>query len=299
MFKPAMATVFLLVGVLGPAVPTHADAAARAGAAASGMQSTGLVTMAPTPAATATQPPDARRQLEGPIDVAAGPLAVKASAVVVAETARESRIATPVFPELEDNARRRHLRVDKNNARGFAEVRTVVLNLAPQGPVPLVEAATVRSAAVARCQGNQALFDTDFDVRELKVLGRATSSNVVDQPIGAGPDPQLLISVKQGEAGRLPSGGVFMNGVRVTIPALDVDIVLARAEATMPTPCGAGGSVAEPTRLGRPLVAKRQTTPGTGGSPVLLPLGVAMAVLGSALHIVNRRAGRGPGGGPA
>lgn len=241
---PTIARVIVIaaVGWLAPAAAAHADPAVTSSATAAGMQATGLLSVAPAPAVTAMHPGEARRQADGSKDENAGPVGVRATLAVVAEASLESSVGTPHFPELADNARRRHGREDTNNARGFAEARGVALTVSPGGRAPVVEAESVRATAVARCQGNQAIFDTDFHIAGLKVLGRETAMDTLNQPIPAGTDP-VSVTVRQGEAGRLPSGGVFMNGLHVTIPALDVDVVLARSEARMPTPCGTGKGV--------------------------------------------------------
>lgn len=295
MSTPSIARVFILitaVAVLTPAPAAHADPAATTSATATGMQSAGRLSVAPTPTVTATHPGEARRQADGVKEEAAGPVAVRATMAVVAEARLESSIGTPVFPELQDNARRRHNREHMNNARAFVEARSVALTVSSPVPTTVVEATSVQAAAVARCQDNQAIFDTDFQLTGLKVLGQDASLDRLNQPIQAGLDPPLSISVKPGEAGKLPSGGIFMNGLHITIPALDVDLVVARSEARMPTPCGTGRTVEEPTRLGTPVPTGRTTLASTGGARPLAVLGSGLAVLAFALVAVNRRARR-------
>jgi hypothetical protein len=247
----AMVVVALLLqaaAMVGPA-PAHADDAVSSSATATGLQATGLLSLPPTPTITATQPPDSGERRDTLLSLALPPLALSTSLTVVTEASRASQIPTPVFPELGDNALRRHVPERETNARAFSRANglSLVLNtpdnvLQALLPGPLLSASAVEAVAIARCVDNQALFDTDFNVSDLRVLGQQTALDQVLLPLLSRLDVPGAISIKQGEAGPLPGGGVFINGLHISIPSLNVDIVVARSEVRMPTPCGIEGA---------------------------------------------------------
>lgn len=71
-------------------------------------------------------------------------------------------------------------------------------------------------------------------------------------PVLAGLELDGVISVKQGEAGPLPGGGIFINALHIVIPLLGVDLIVGRSEARMPTPCAAGGETEAMERASPP-----------------------------------------------
>ena len=301
--------------VVAPATPASADPATTSSATATGVQATGLLAVPPTPTITAGQPPDSGELRRAVLELPVPPLALSASLVVVAEASRESRIGTPVFPELQSNALRRHVAEAETNARAFARAQGLALVLDPSPALPLdlltqtlVSATAVETVAVARCVDGRALFDTDFNVAGLKLLGQDAGLDALLLPLLSALNLPGAISVVQGEAGRLPSGdGIFINGLHVSIPALNVDLVVARSEARMPTPCQVAesqveASQVEPTQAEAsqvevaaeltPVLAASAEAPqlaASGGSvPLVVPVGMVLA--GLALARLRRAA---------
>ncbi|HWC10948.1 MAG TPA: hypothetical protein VG455_06980, partial [Acidimicrobiales bacterium] len=117
--RAAIVATGMLLALVARAAPAPADAAAAASATATGLSATGPVPLPPTPTVTAEQPPDSGERRQVPVDLGLPPLAVTATLAVVAEASRESRVATPAFPELMDNALRRHVPEAAVNARAF------------------------------------------------------------------------------------------------------------------------------------------------------------------------------------
>ena len=296
----AVVATGMLLALVARAAPAPADAAATAGATATGLSATGAVPIPPTPTVTAEQPPDSGERRQVPVDLGLPPLAVTATLAVVAEASRESRVATPAFPELMDNALRRHVPEAATNARAFTRAEGLGILLdGPQDPVQspltqtLVSATAVESSAIARCVGDQALFDTDYRVVGLKVLGQDLGLEALLAPVLAGLDVDGVISVKQGEAGPLPGGGIFINALHIVIPLLGVDLIVGRSEARMPTPCAAGGE-AEAVEQASPRVsfaAARGVTrlAATGGRSGLFQWGTVAIGAGLALRVGSRR----------
>lgn len=308
---------FLVVAVveigalLSAAVPAHAEAAVASSATAVGLVSTGLLPLPPNPTITASQPPDSGEMRQALIDLAVPPLALTGTSTVVAEASRESRIPTPAFPDLKPNALRRHLPVGETNARSFARTEGLALvSTAPQAlpldllTTTLVSASAVESAAIARCVDGQALFDTDFNVSGLKVLGQDLGLDALLLPVLTALSLPDAISVIPGEAGRLPDGnGVFINGLHISIPVLNVDLVIARSEARMPAQCAPGPALEVASESEQPALATLQAEAPpldvpqfvapqlavSGGSPPLV-IPFAMVLSGLALRRLCRQA---------
>jgi hypothetical protein len=307
---------FLVVAILetgallAAAVPAHAETAAASSATAVGLVSTGLLPLPPTPTITASQPPDSGEMRQALVDLPVPPLALTGTSTVVTEASRESRIPTPAFPDLKPNALRRHVPVSETNARAFARTEGLALvSTAPQAlpldllVTTLVTATAVESVAVARCVDGQALFDTDFNVSGLKVLGQDLGLDALLLPVLTGLNMPGAISVIPGEAGRLPDGsGVFINGLHISIPVLNVDIVIARSEARMPAQCSPSAPADVASESEQPALATLQTDAPqldvaqvgapqlavSGGSlPLAIPVGMILS--GLALRRCCRR----------
>ncbi|HWC12374.1 MAG TPA: choice-of-anchor P family protein, partial [Acidimicrobiales bacterium] len=169
----------------------------------------------------------------------------------------------------------------------------------PQDPVQsplsqtLVSATAVESSAIARCVGDQALFDTDYSIVGLKVLGQDVGLEALLAPVVAGLDLDGIVSVKQGEAGPLPGGGIFVNALHIVIPLLGVDLIVGRSEARMPTPCAAGTEAEAVGQASPPasVVAGGAVTPlaATGRRSRLFHWGVAAIGAGLALRLSSRQ----------
>jgi hypothetical protein len=253
----------------------------------------------PTPSVAVSQPPDTSRTLGDnvnavlPLDLQG--LAVTGVVVAVGDAHRADDIVpalTAPVGEFSDA-----VTLTGVNSRGLARATTVnlvgnipLLDLLA-GPVAeqgLVSAGAVQAEAVAKCVNNQPVFDTGYNIVDLRVAGAEIPLNdVVATLLQTLSLPGLVEPPIIGETGTLPDGGVFVNALRIRVPLLGADIIVGHAEAGMPANCGIAPPAppAPPTGPG-PIapVADLGTLAATGGDFSMTPL-IAMAMLGGALGI--------------
>ena len=304
----------VLIGAFAAAValsaigPASAEPARTSSAGAFGLQAIVLGTqlVAPTPVVAVSQPPDTGRTLGGnvnatlPVDLAG--LAVTGVVTAVGEAHRADDIVpaltTPVG-QFSDA-----VTVTGVNARGLARAENLnLLGNIPltdviAGPVaeqPLLSAGSVQAEAVAKCVNNQAVFDTGFNIVDLRLAGAELALNDLVATLLAALNLPGVITVAQGETGPLPDGGVFINALRVRVPLLQADIIVGHAEARMPANCGIAppapptgpGPIAPVASVSAPaasVAAPLGNLAATGGDFSVTPL-LAMAMLGGALGV--------------
>ncbi|HEX2186314.1 MAG TPA: choice-of-anchor P family protein, partial [Chloroflexota bacterium] len=185
-----------------------------------------------------------------------------------------------------------------SNARGYAATENLGLLFTVAGAAsqPLIGARLIEAEAVARCVGGRAVFDTGSNLAAVTVGGNPVNLDGIINPIlnlvTPGGPLAPVVTVIPNETGTLPGGGVFINALRITIPLLNVNIVVSHAEARMPTPCGVAG----PPRPGNPggdVGVGGVDLPRTGSDDrFVLPLSLGLLATAVALRHLNRRARR-------
>lgn len=292
-FLAAAFTTAIAVSAIGPA---SAEPARTSRASAYGLQATVLGTqlVPPTPASAVSQPPDSGLTLNGnvnavlPVDAAG--LAVTGVVVAVAEAHRADDIQPALTTSL--GAGSDPVTLTGVNSRGLARAE----NLTLVGNIPLIDllagpvaeqgllsAGSVQAEAVAKCVNGQPVFDTGFNIVDLRLAGGDIPLNELVSTLLGVLNVPGVISVVQGETGRLPDGGVFINALRVSVPLLQADIIVGHAEAAMPANCGIAPPP-PPTPTGPGPVAPVGSLAATGGDFSVTPL-VAMALLGAAFSM--------------
>jgi hypothetical protein len=298
--RKVLTTVFATAVALSAAAPASAEPASSSSASAYGAQVTVLGTqlVPPTPSVAVSQPPDTGRTLNGninttlPVDLQG--VAVTGVVVAVGEAHRADDIVPALTTSL--GAGSDPVTLTGVNSRGLARAE----NLNILGNIPLtdllagavvsqglVSAGSVQAEAVAKCVNNQPVFDTGYNIVDLKVAGTDIPLNSLLAPILDALDLPGVVTVTLGETGTLPGGGVFINALRISVPLLQADIIVGHAEASMPANCGIAPPAppAPPTGPGDIApVANLGTLAATGGDFSMTPF-VAMAMLGGALGI--------------
>jgi len=302
--RKVLIAAFATAVALSAAGPVSADPAQTSGASAYGVQATvlGAQLVPPTPAVTVSQPPDTGLTLNDnvnatlPVDLQG--LAVTGVVVAVGEAHR----ADDIIPALTANLGQFSDAVALTgvNARGLARAE----NLSLVGNIPLVNllggqvsqqgllnVGSVQAEATAKCVNNQPVFDTGYNIVDLRLAGSGPNAIPLNDAVGtllSVLNVPGVISVVQGETGVLPGGGVFINALRVTVPLLGAEIIVGHAEARMPANCGIAAP-APPTGPGpiapiAQVAAPAGNLAATGGDFSVTPL-VAMAMLGGALGV--------------
>jgi len=301
--RKVLTTAFAMAVALSATGSAWAEPASTSSAAAYGLQATVLGTqlVPPTPSVAVSQPPDTGLTLgdnvETTLPVDLQGLAVTGAVVAVGEAHRADDIVpalTAPVGQFSDA-----VTLTGVNSRGLARAE----NLTLVGNIPLIgvlagqvsqqsllSVGSVQAEAVAKCVNNQPVFDTGYNVVDLRLAGSGPGdiplNDLVATLLGLLNVPGV-ITVVQGETGTLPGGGVFINALRISVPLLDADIIVGHAEAAMPANCGIAPPAppAPPTGPG-PIapVADLGTLAATGGDFSMTPL-VAMALLGAALGI--------------
>ena len=300
--RKVLTAAFAMAVALSATGPAWADPARTSSAAAYGLQATVLGTqlVPPTPVVAVSQPPDPGRTLGENIN-ATLPVDLQGLAVTGVVTAvGEAHRADDIVPALTSPVGQFSDAVTLTgvNSRGLARAEN--LNLV--GNIPLIDllagqvaqqgllsAGSVQAEAVAKCVNNQPVFDTGFNIVDLRVAGTQIPLNDLVASLLRALNLPGVINVVQGETGVLPDGGVFINALHVTVPLLQADIIIGHAEARMPANCGIAPP-APPTGPGpiAPVSAQVAAPLGnlaaTGGDFSMTPL-IAMAMLGGALGV--------------
>ncbi|MCA1705486.1 MAG: hypothetical protein LC808_20405 [Actinobacteria bacterium] len=298
--RKVLTTVFATAVALSAIGPAWAEPASSSSAAAYGISARVLGTqlVPPTPSVAVSQPPDTGLTLNGnvnstvPLDLQG--LAVAGVVVAVGEAHR----ADDIVPALTTNlgAGSDAVTLTGVNARGLARAENLnlvgniqLLQLLGGAVVSqgLVSAGSVQAEAVAKCVNNQPVFDTGYNVVDLKVAGTDIPLNSLLAPLLAALNLPGVVTVTLGEKGDLPGGGVFINALHISVPLLQADIIVGHAEAGMPANCGIAPPAppAPPTGPGDIApIADLGNLAATGGDFSVTPL-VAMALLGAALGI--------------
>lgn len=300
--RKVLTAAFATAVALSATGPAWADPARTSSAAAFGLQATVLGTqlVPPTPVVAVSQPPDTGRTLGENVN-ATLPVDLQGLAVTGVVTAvGEAHRADDIVPALTRPVGQFSDAVTLTgvNSRGLARAEN--LNLV--GNIPLIDilagqvaqqgllsAGSVQAEAVAKCVNNQPVFDTGFNIVDLRVAGAEIPLNDLVASLLRALNLPGVITVVQGETGVLPDGGVFINALHVTVPLLQADIIVGHAEARMPADCGIAPP-APPTGPGPVAPVSPQVAAplgnlaATGGDFSMTPL-VAMAMLGGALGV--------------
>lgn len=296
--RKVLTAALAMAVVVSAAGPASAEPARTSSAAAFGLAAAVLGTelVPPTPAVAVSQPPDTDLTLgdnvEATLPVDLPGLAVAGAVVAVGEAHQADDIQPALTVRVGENSDA----VDLTgvNSRGLASVTRLSL----LGNIPLLDVLTtslvaeqdllsaglIQAEAVAKCVDNQPVFDTGYNVVDLKLAGADVGGIPLNDLVATLLQTLNLpgvIEVVLGETGTLPEGGVFINALRISVPLLDADIVVGHAEAAMPRDCGIPRP-APPTGPGP--VAPLGTLAATGADFSMTPL-VAMALLGSALGL--------------
>ena len=299
--RKVLTTAFATAVALWATGPAWAEPARTSSAAAYGLQASVLGTqlVPPTPVVAVSQPPDTGRTLGENID-ATLPVDLPGLAVTGVVTAvGDAHRADDIVPTLTSPVGQFSDAVTLTgvNSRGLARAE----NLNLLGNIPLIDilagqvaqqgllsAGSVQAEAVAKCVNNQPVFDTGFNIVDLRVAGSQIPLNDLVSSLLTLLNLPGIITVVQGETGVLPDGGVFINALHVTVPLLQADIIVGHAEARMPANCGIAPP-APPTGPGpiapvADVAAPLGNLAATGGDFSMTPL-VAMAMLGGALGV--------------
>lgn len=312
MRKVVVAMVALALPFVG-AGPASAEPARASAASAFGItiNLSGSPLLAPTPTATATFPPGGNEDRSSTVPLNLGTLTVDGVINAVAQARQADELAVALRPDVLSgtSASSEPITLAGPNARGYASAANarVLLNEAVPGlPLPafellstnsLVSADAVQSEAVAKCVNNQPVFDTGFNLTNLRIGGTVIPlvGDLVDTITDIlGPDNPLagLISVSKGQVTPI-ANGVAITALRVTLLGQPggtplVDVVIGQSQVAMPANCAVAPPAAAPTGPGdiAPSLA------ATGGSDLILPVAAGMLLTGLGLRRLNRRSRR-------
>lgn len=303
--RKVLTTVFATAVVLSATGPAWAEPATSSSAAAYGLTATVLGTqlVPPTPAVAVSQPPDTGLTLNENVNttlpVELPGVAVTGVVVAVGEAHRADDIVPALTAPVGQSSdpvtltgvnSRGLARTNGLSVLGSVDIGLLELLAGPVAEQSLVSAGVIQAEAVAKCVNNQPVFDTGYNIVDLRLAGSQPGDIPLNDLVG-----QVLtllnlpgiVEVKIGETGTLPGGGVFINALRISSPLLGADIIVSHAEASMPANCGIAPPAppAPPTGPGDIApVANLGTLAATGGDFSVTPL-VAMAMLGAALGI--------------
>jgi hypothetical protein len=297
--------------------PAAADPANNSSASAYGLSATGLIPISPTITAEASQPPD-EDVVETPqlLEVPLGGLALAGVVGVDAHAHQADDIvpvtaAVPATPGTSDP-----VILTGVNAQGLAKTAGASLVFSDPGgldPVRvllaqissalggLLGADAVVAEAVATCVNNQPVFETGYQVAGLGGLVGDVLDPVVQQLLSTllgllGPDA-VLSSVISIEAGRVTplADGVAIDGLVVSVPLLNQEIIISHAEAHMQANCAvAPPEPPQPTGPGAiaprgDVAAPAASLAVTGSEVPYLPIGAGMVAAAFLIRYVVRR----------
>lgn len=305
----------------GMMMPATADPASSSSASAYGASASGLLPISPTITASASQPPDS--DVSKPpalLTIPLGGLALSGTVGADAHAHQADDIqpvtaALPVVANVSDPvaaggynseglAKTEGLAVVFSDPAGTDPVRTLLAQLSTAAG-GLVGADGVTAEAVAKCVNNQPVFETGFEVAGLGgLVGNALNSTVqtlLTTLLGLlGPNAALssVVSIQAGRVTQL-TDGVAIDGLVVSVPLLNEQIVVSHAEAHMPGNCGvAPPSTIQPTGPGpvaplgnvAPAAAAPQGSLATTGSNVpFLPIAAVLLGVAFLLRVSTRQ----------
>jgi hypothetical protein len=324
MRKLVVAMVALALPFVG-AGPASADPARASAAAAFGLQATGTVPLGPLAPSAAVFPggPADQTGSDSANEVLEVPLGTLALAGVVGSISNAhlndditpQLAAAPALPGISEPV----TIPGGANARGLAKTTGVGLVFtAPAGTVVdpiatalaeltnaaggLLGADAITAEAVAKCVNNTPVFETGFEIVELGGLAGGLLNDTVQQTLdtvldlleGGGGDGggqtgllSSIISVQRGRVTQIPNG-VAIDGLVVSIPLLNEEIIISHAEAAMPANCAVEPPAEQPTGPGD--IAP--TLAATGSSALMLQAALGLLAAGVGLRRLNRRARR-------
>jgi hypothetical protein len=319
--KRALAAVSLVTSLAtfiafgtGPAMAEPARASSARGV---GLSATGLVAIGPTVVATAAAPPDqdvavAPKLLNVPL----GSLALAGVVGSDAHAHQADNLGSILGPVPTNNLSR-PVALQGVSALGFAKtagaalvfnagtnpdaIRVALANLL-NATGGLLGADAISAEAVAKCVNNQPVFDAGFQVAGLGgLLGAPLNPvaqsllNILLGLIGPGASLSSIITIAPGVVTPL-ADGIAIDGLRVSVPLLNENIVISHAEAHMPPGCRVPPAT-PPAHHGGPGGPGGGGVGGTGlaatGSDVpYLPMGIVLVTLGLLGTGVVRRSRR-------
>lgn len=309
MRKVVVAMVALALPFVG-AGPASADPARASAAAAFGLQATGLVAIGPLVPTAAAQPPDQDAPVTQVLEVPLGSLAYSGTVAATANAHRADDIAPRLAGVPAGDLGNPTTIPGGANARGVATTEGAALLFTPPvgdiDPINialatlanatggLLGAEAITAEAVAKCVNNVPVFETGFEIVELGGLVGAPLDDVTEGLLQVvldliGPDAVLsdIISITPGRVTAIPNG-IAIDGLVVSVPLLDQEIVISHAEAAMPANCAVEPPAQPPTGPG-PIAP---TLAATGGSDLILPVAFGMLLTGFGLRRLNRRSRR-------
>lgn len=263
----AVSAMAMLIAGMGNA---FGDQARASSAHSYGLEATGLLPIARTPTASAASPPDDSIERNAVLRVPAAALAVDANVVAKAEAHRDDSAVPVLVPGRPQGASQDAITIERVNSRGYSSATTVRVlvralpttdcNLDPELCIAAVEADLIEAEAVARCVNNQPVFDTGYNLLNLRVLESIDLATLVEPLLDTvldllgteGPVGSLnLVNVNRGVKTTLADNG---QGAGEAITALEVKVLgdtevirIAHAEARMPRDCGVTTPPPSPT----------------------------------------------------
>ncbi len=309
MRKVVVAMVALALPFVG-AGPASADPARASAAAAFGLQATGAIPLGPLITTAAVQPPDQDAPVSQVLSVPLGGLAL---AGVVGATANAHRAddIVPTLSTIDPTAETADPVTIPGgaNARGLAKTTGAAILFSGEGdPITnllaeitsltggLLGADAITAEAVAKCVNNAPVFETGFEIVGLGGLVGEPLDPIVETLLTTllgliGEDAVLsdIISLQPGRVTQVENG-VAIDGLVVSIPLLQEEIVISHAEAAMPADCAVAPPEQPPTGPGD--VAPTGTLAATGGSALMLPVAIGLLLTGLGVRHLNRRSRR-------
>lgn len=314
MRKRLAVAVALAVTIAVGMAPVSAEPASSSSGSSYGLSASGLLPIAPTITAAAAQPPDSDVvQPPALLTIPLGGLALSGTVgadahahrvdnlpvvlggVTPTANAGDPTTLTPVNSQA--LAKTEGLSVLFSDPGGVDPIRILLAELST-AVGGLVGADAVSAEAVAKCVNNQPVFETGYQVAGLGGLVGDLIDPLVQQLLdtilallGPGSVLSAIVSVEAGRVTPL-ADGVAIDGLVISVPLLNQEIIVSHAEAHMTSNCGiAPPPTVQPTGPGG-IAPRGQLTTGalaaTGSDVPFVPLAAVMIGAAFLLRLVTR-----------